>query len=133
MSANSSGWRRCLRRCRSPVSNDSQITDGPPAEHPWIAYVGPFSYPDGGAAARRIFGMSLSLIAAGYNVLIVSGQESPEEPGHARQLAPGLWLASTHERDAEHLPRLFRLPRYSGMGRRTRDCLAAQASGPAAV
>ena len=33
-------------------------------ERPWVAYVGPFGYPDGGAAARRVLGMAESLSLA---------------------------------------------------------------------
>ena len=86
-----------------------------PWNRPWIAYVGPFHFPEGGAAARRILGNSQSLIAAGYNVVIASGQESDSESvdgatnaGQLKMLTPGLWLASLDERDAEHMPRLLR-------------------------
>ena len=32
---------------------------------PFVVYVGPFAFPDGGAAARRILGNALSLVEAG--------------------------------------------------------------------
>lgn len=42
-------------------------------ERPWIAYVGPFHYPDGGAAARRVLGMAESFSLAGFDVVVASG------------------------------------------------------------
>ena len=41
---------------------------------PWIAYVGPVAFPEGGAAARRILGNAKALVGAGHDVVIVSGQ-----------------------------------------------------------
>ena len=38
-----------------------------------IYYIGPFSYPDGGAAARRIKGNVSTLRELGYNVKIIDG------------------------------------------------------------
>ena len=39
-----------------------------------IVYIGPMSFPVGGAGTRRILGNALSLISAGYEVLVGSGQ-----------------------------------------------------------
>jgi glycosyltransferase involved in cell wall biosynthesis len=44
-----------------------------------IAYVGPFQFPDGGAGARRVLGISMSLMDSGYDVMIGSGQKSSDK------------------------------------------------------
>jgi glycosyltransferase involved in cell wall biosynthesis len=43
-----------------------------------IAYVGPFQFPDGGAGARRVLGVSMSLMDSGYDVIMGSGQRSSD-------------------------------------------------------
>ena len=40
-----------------------------------VFYIGPFSFPNGGAAARRILGNYLSLKDNGFDVKILSGQK----------------------------------------------------------
>ncbi|PCI05308.1 MAG: group 1 glycosyl transferase [Hyphomicrobiales bacterium] len=98
----------------------------------WIAYVGPFGFPDGGAAARRILGNAHALVAAGYEVVILSGQT--DECGAAlRTYCKGIKIASMQERDAEHLPRPIRLARYALMGQRTRQWLSDQPIPPSAI
>lgn len=99
---------------------------------PWIAYVGPVAFPEGGAAARRILGNAKALVAAGYEVVIVSGQ-APGEKGADFDIAPGIRCVSTNERDAEHLPKAFRYTRYALMGARSRHWLDAQDDLPDAV
>lgn len=98
---------------------------------PFVAYVGPFAFPEGGAAARRILGNAQSLVAAGYQVLVLSGQQAPDDEVHS--LGDGIFLASTSERDAEHLPNLLRLTRYVTMGGKSRDWLDRLGAKPAAV
>ena len=99
---------------------------------PWIAYVGPFAFPDGGAAARRILGNAKALVCAGYEVVVVSGQ--PAEPGSSRaDIAPGVHYVSVGERDSEHLPKVIRYARYALMGKRTRQWLNARPYLPTAV
>lgn len=98
---------------------------------PWIVYVGPFAFPEGGAAARRILGNAQSLVAAGYQVLILSGQTADDDEVHP--FADGIFLASTSERDAEHLPNALRLARYIGMGVKSRRWLEAFGARPDAV
>lgn len=103
-----------------------------PDIRPWIAYVGPVEFPEGGAAARRIFGNAKALVEAGYDVVIVSGQ--PPAPGcEIIDVAPGIRCVSVNERDAEHLPKVLRYARYALMGARSRRWLDAQTSLPAAV
>lgn len=82
-----------------------------------IVYVGPFSFPNGGAAARRILGMAKSMQSAGLEVKVASGQMS-----RARQSCEwfeGIEVISLNERTAEHLPRLLKHFAYLTMGRNT--------------
>jgi glycosyltransferase involved in cell wall biosynthesis len=97
----------------------------------WVVYVGPFAFPEGGAAARRILGNAQSLVAAGYQVLILSGQTAVDDAVHP--FADGIFLASTSERDAEHLPSALRMARYIGMGARSRRWLDGFGARPDAV
>lgn len=105
-----------------------------PPSRPWIAYVGPFHYPDGGAAARRVLGMAESLDLAGFNVVIASGagdvaDAAPEMIAHG----PGISHCLLGERVAEHWPRPLRRFRYAWMGGRTVQWLASRPIPPAAV
>tara|TARA_R110001599_G_scaffold266200_1_gene466940 strand:+ start:19785 stop:21020 length:1236 start_codon:yes stop_codon:yes gene_type:complete len=106
----------------------SQKTHHPP----WIAYVVPFAFPEGGAGARRVLGNAQSLVAAGFRVTIISAQID-RSGSDARAFAPGISLASTGERDAEHLPRALKRARYIFTGSRTRDWIARAPTPPAAI
>ncbi len=99
---------------------------------PWIAYVGPIRFPEGGAAARRILGNAKALAAAGYDVVIVSGQP-PGVNGANFDVAPRIRCVSVNERDVENLPKPLRYMRYVFMGSRSRRWLNAQDSMPVAV
>ena len=101
-------------------------------KRPWIAYVGPFAFPEGGAAARRILGNSKALAAAGYDVLIVSGQHSGHED-EIFDVAPGIRCICVNERNAEHLPKPLRFARYALMGAPSRRWLDTQSEPPTAV
>jgi glycosyltransferase involved in cell wall biosynthesis len=46
----------------------------------WIAYVGPFPFPWGQAASRRMFGIAQSFAACGYDVVVGTGDAEPKEP-----------------------------------------------------
>jgi len=101
---------------------------------PWIAYVGPFHYPDGGAAARRVLGMAESLDLAGFDVVIASGAGDVAEAEPALVThAPGIFHCLLGERVAEHWPRPLRRFRYAWMGGRTVEWLASRPIPPAAV
>lgn len=95
---------------------------------PWVAYVGPFAFPDGGAAARRVLGMAETFSCAGFKVVVASGQPiaGGDDPGRSG----GVGYVSLGERDAEHLPRPLRRLRYGLMGRRTLRWLESQAVKP---
>ncbi|HEX5775285.1 MAG TPA: glycosyltransferase [Caulobacteraceae bacterium] len=94
---------------------------------PLIAYVGPFAFPDGGAAARRILGNARSLREAGFEVEIASGQTQ----GPAAH--EGFTVHSLGERTAEHMPSGLKRLLYAGMGQRTVAWLDALLERPAAV
>ena len=98
---------------------------------PWVAYVGPFGFPDGGAAARRVLGNAQSLVGAGYQVVVASGQ--PVEDAPDAEYENGISFVSLGERTAEHWPRALRRARYAAMGGNTRSWLDAQDPLPAAV
>jgi glycosyltransferase involved in cell wall biosynthesis len=102
------------------------------ARLPWIAYVSPVAFPEGGAAAPRILGNAKALVAAGYEVVIVSGQP-PGDQGDDFYISPGIRCVSTNERDAEHLPKALRYMRYAMMGARSRKWMDALGDLPDAV
>jgi glycosyltransferase involved in cell wall biosynthesis len=79
-----------------------------------------------------VLGNAQSLVRAGYGVTIISAQIDGSG-SDARPFAPGINVASTGERDAEHLPRALKRARYVFMGSKTRDWIAAQPVPPAAV
>lgn len=104
------------------------------AARPWVAYVGPFQYPQGGAAARRVLGMAESLSLAGYDVVVASGAgESGRDGATLVAQSEGVSYCLLGERVAEHWPRPLRRFRYAWMGARTVEWLASQPTPPAAV
>ena len=103
-------------------------------ERPWIAYVGPFHYPDGGAAARRVLGMAESFSLAGFDVVVASGAgDSADAADTLVPQGPGISYCLLPERMAEHWPRPLRRFRYAWMGARTVEWLASRPTPPAAV
>lgn len=101
-----------------------------------IIYVGPYSFPNGGAAARRILGNALSLRDAGYEVLISSGQMAE---GMREQKSPlegeyeGFRVISLSERTAEKYPKLLKHFMYFNMGAKTIEWLESLEVKPDAV
>lgn len=103
-------------------------------ERPWIAYVGPFHYPDGGAAARRVLGMAESFSLAGFDVVVASGAgDSADAAETLVAQGQGISYCLLPERMAEHWPRPLRRFRYAWMGARTVEWLASRPTPPAAV
>lgn len=103
-------------------------------DRPWVAYVGPFPYPGGAAASRRVLGVAQSLSLAGYDVVVASGAgDSLRETCHLVQQGEGIAWCRLPERVAEHWPRPLRRFRYALMGGRTVEWLASQSRLPAAV
>lgn len=80
-----------------------------------VLYVGPFSFPNGGAAARRILGNAKSLRDAGYEVIIGSGQM----PAGKVEDFEGFAVHSIGERTGEHLPRFLKNLKYLSIARKT--------------
>ena len=97
-----------------------------------IVYVGPMSFPQGGAGARRILGNALSLISAGYEVIIGSGQLPESQSIHIEEYQ-GINVHSIGERTAEDKPVLIKHLIYSGMGKKTVVWLNALNPKPDAI
>lgn len=101
---------------------------------PWVAYVGPFPYPSGAAASRRVLGVAQSLVLAGADVVIASGAgDDRANEGTLTQQEPGIQWCHLAERVAEHWPRPLRRFRYAWMGGRTLEWLDAQPVPPTSV
>lgn len=104
------------------------------SDRPWVAYVGPFPYPGGAAASRRVLGVAESLTLAGFDVVIASGAgDSPQDAGKLVQQGEGITWCHLPERVVEHWPRPLRRFRYALMGGPTVEWLASQSRLPAAV
>jgi len=97
-----------------------------------IVYVGPMSFPSGGAAARRILGNALSLKSAGYEVLIGSGQLPQKQTNYADEFQ-GISIHSIGERTAEDKPVLIKHLTYALMGKKTVKWLSYLNPKPTAV
>lgn len=100
---------------------------------PWVAYVGPFPYPEGAAASRRVLGVSESLAAAGIQVVVASGAGDKAADDAVVRQCDGIAYCHLAERVAEHWPRPVRRFRYAWMGAATVAWLAAQPVPPVAV
>ena len=46
----------------------------------WVAYVGPFRFPEGDASSRRVLGVARSIVRGGRRVVVACGNRVPEEP-----------------------------------------------------
>ena len=97
-----------------------------------VVYVGAMSFPNGGAAARRILGNLLSLIAGGYEVIVGSGQ-LPQTQLPQNEEFHGISIHSIGERTAENKPILLKHLIYSGMGRKTIEWLNTLNPKPVAI
>lgn len=100
----------------------------------WVAYVGPFPYPEGAAASRRVLGIAESLALSGLEVIVASGAgDSASDEGRLTPQGDGIAWCRLAERVAEHWPRPLRRFRYAWMGGRTVEWLASQPTLPKAV
>lgn len=97
-----------------------------------VAYVGPFSFPNGGAAARRILGNVKSLQVAGFDVVVASGQGG-RRGASSEEVYDGVRVVSLNERTSEHLPRAVKHLLYFGIGRETVQWLDSLEPAPTAV
>ena len=86
----------------------------------FIVYVGPFAFPNGGAAAKRIYGNCKTLLSLGCDVTIASGQ-MPDDPVTQRtaDCLRGISVVSLGERKYERLPKLLRHMLYFTAGTKT--------------
>jgi glycosyltransferase involved in cell wall biosynthesis len=99
-----------------------------------IIYIGPFLFPNGGAAARRILGNAKSFRDAGYEVVIASGQvEDGIEAYPHYSTYEGFEVVSLGERSAEHYPRLLKHMMYLNMGQKSIQWLDSLNSKPKAI
>ena len=86
---------------------------------PIVVYIGPFSFPNGGAAARRILGNAMSFRDAGCEVVIASGQM---RDGVVSEYE-GFEVVSLEERIAERYPRYLKHLFYLSMGKKSIEWL----------
>lgn len=82
-----------------------------------VIYLGPFSFPNGGAAARRILGIARALQEAKFEVKVACGQMSSHN--YSSEWFEGIEVFSLNERTAERLPRQLKHLAYLTMGRKT--------------
>lgn len=82
-----------------------------------VVYVGPFSFPNGGAAARRILGNAQAIQQAGFSVVVACGQTRGADQGPL--VHQGVEVISLGERTSEHLPRFLKHFSYINMGEKT--------------
>lgn len=94
-----------------------------------VIYVGPFAFPEGGAAARRILGISKSLQANGYKIKIASGQAANVDSFDYE----GIEVHSLNERTAEAYPRLLKYIAYLTIGKKTISWLDLLDEKPEAI
>lgn len=97
-----------------------------------IVYVGPFSFPDGGAAARRILGNARAIQDCGYKVIIGSGQMTEVTGEKEKTFYKGFEVYSLGERIAEHRGVIKNII-YLVMGRKTVKWLDRMNPKPVAV
>ena len=95
-----------------------------------IVYLGPFAFPNGGAAARRILGNAKSLRDGGYNVVIGSGQLPNPEMKFDFE---GFEVHSIGERTGENLPSFLKYFKYLSIGKKTIAWLDNMSVKPAAI
>lgn len=96
-----------------------------------IIYVGPFLFPNGGAAARRILGISKTLQALDYNIMIGTGQCEIDAP--LSNEYEGIEVYSLNERVAENYPGLLKYLRYLFIGKKTISWLNSLNEKPYAI
>jgi Glycosyltransferase len=102
----------------------------------WVALVGPFRFPWGQANSRRVFGLAGSLAVAGYDVVVVSGEDGPATRTRLAEVdGPGtVCYLGVGEIPPVHAGRLARSARwFLSWGRRTVHWLDAQPTRPSHV
>lgn len=94
-----------------------------------VVYVGPYNFPDGGAAARRIYGNCITLKKAGYDVIVTSGQVSEKKIDEYN----GIQVVSLNERLYEKFPTVLKHLMYFNAGKKTIDWLDKLTTKPVAI
>lgn len=97
----------------------------------FVVYVGPYSFPRGGAAAKRIYGNCVTLSQLGYKVKVVSGQLAEEEGIESNY--KGIPVISLNERLYENLPRLLKHLLYFSAGKKAVEWLDSLDTKPDAI
>lgn len=95
----------------------------------FVVYAGPFAFPEGGAAARRIYANCKTIQNIGYDVIVLSGQMSNQVLIDYQ----GIKVVSLNERLFENLPRYLKHFMYFSAGKKAIDWLNAQEEKPQAV
>lgn len=95
-----------------------------------VIYAGPFSFPNGGAAARRILGVCSSIKEAGFDVIVASGQM---ESAYCKHDFKDIPVVSLNERKHEGMPALLKHIMYFNMGSATVKWLDTLAIKPKAI
>ena len=101
----------------------------------WIAYVGPFPFPWGQAASRRMHGIALSLAASGYQVVVGTGESIPSvETPLGDEPSLGILRVGLSELPAANDTALKKVARILfGWGKRTVAWLESAPCLPSAV
>ena len=102
----------------------------------WVAHVGPFLFPWGQPGSRRVYGVARSLAAAGYDVVVASGEDGPRAPTRLDEVVgPGsvcfLGLGESPSPGASRLTRSVQW--FLRWGQRTAHWLDAQPTLPSHV
>lgn len=96
-----------------------------------VVYVGPFFFPEGGAEATRVTGISLSLWHAGLKVRIGCGGEGAVKKDSSTSHLLG--IVNLNERPGKNSPRLFKVWRALTCGGKTADWIKKLNPPPNAV
>lgn len=96
-----------------------------------VVYVGPFGFPKGGAAAKRIYGNCVTLSQQGYEVKVVSGQVPPD--GIVESNYKNIPVISLNERLYEKLPRFLKHFLYFSAGKKAVQWLDSLDKKPRAI
>lgn len=96
-----------------------------------VIYVGSFSFPKGGAAAKRIYGNCITLSKLGYRVKVASGQVASD--GVVEGSYKDIPVVSLNERLYEKLPRLLKHLLYFSAGKKAIKWLDSLDEKPSAV
>lgn len=94
----------------------------------YVLYVAPFNFPNGGAAARRVYGNCLTLRKAGYKVVVASGQSCKDVVSY-----DGISVHYYNERVYEFLPRYLKHFFYFNAGAKLIEFLDKIEEKPKAI